>query len=1109
MAQGDDGAGFEAPDAEDLTATRAVAASHIALLEARTIAARAVLAARAADQRALRISNDLDEAYRTLAVAASRSRDEKAARLALEIRANAPLLAPPRASSALGWSDYRDVAIIRASNLFDAAFYAAQLPLRASVGDLVEHYVGQGWRQGLDPGPYFHTRFYLQSYPDVAADGRCPLAHYIRTGARELRSPHPLFDAAWYADLHNEVRASGLAPLEHYRREGARQLFDPHPMFSVRFYLDRHDDLAGSQDRAFDHFLTAGGPEGRTPHPMFDAEFYRAAYAPLGSRERNLLIDFLMAPAAEARRPHGAFDSAWYRAQNPDARGPNIVAAVHYLKHGAARASWPCPLFDPNWYAGELKGEPADEGLFFHYLTKGWRAGRRPHPLFDPVHYDSQASHTGMEPLAHFLTKGGFAGLAPHAAFDTAWYQRTNPHLAAEGRIPLLHYLEEGSRAGCNPNPVFDAAYYRATYDDVRDASLEPLSHYCISGEPEGRKPALLFDPKFLRAGGGPARTLEQYFKHGAASGSTHYMFDPGFYRARYADVASSPLDPLGHFIHVGAAELRDPHPLFEAAWYAARYLSEAKGGRDPVTDYLTEGWKHNKQPSRLFDPIWYRDACRARGEEIGEIDPLEHFATIGQALEINPHPLFDVSWYLSKNPEARDYPGGALGHFQVVGALFNLSPNALFNAAWYTSEYKVPEGLSAFHHYMDGGARALARPTPLFDPHWYTSVGADTPPPQDALAHYIHRGEREGRRPNPYFDPVAYNMRRAQRASQTQQNKYAPAETFAWRKDAPLGAPGSRIYVSVLAFEGDLKRAHALATALKAHDRNITIRLTLLDAPTRALSSAEDVLDEVRDLSSLNMPKLNAWLFGLTRAQAPDAVQMLVLRDLMARPDARAVVCAPVDVDVASCLDALLSPLVGAAATVPYSALRAQAPLFAVKPSIAGELFAKYLRDALAAGESIATALVEAPLELSAVHVVNVTLPATHSGNCPNAWTYDTFRNGAAITDGHRSLYRNAPTLQDRFPDPYATDNDGGFYGCSAEDGSWRGTPAASTFRHDTALAHYIEFGRAMRIAPSSQFDSGAYRGRYPDVGQDGHDPFEHYVLYGAREGRDASAPS
>ena len=83
----------------------------------------------------------------------------------------------------------RDAALLGATPLFDAAWYAAQYPDVATAGlDPRTHYLRHGARDGRNPSPAFDTAAYLAEYPDVAAAGLNPLVHYLRRGMAESRA---------------------------------------------------------------------------------------------------------------------------------------------------------------------------------------------------------------------------------------------------------------------------------------------------------------------------------------------------------------------------------------------------------------------------------------------------------------------------------------------------------------------------------------------------------------------------------------------------------------------------------------------------------------------------------------------------------------------------------------------------------------------------------------------------------------------------------------------------------------------------------------------------------------------------------------------------------
>jgi glycosyltransferase involved in cell wall biosynthesis len=56
------------------------------------------------------------------------------------------------------------------------------------------------------------------------------------------------------------------------------------------------------------------------------------------------------------------------------------------------------------------------------------------------------------------------------------------------------------------------------------------------------------------------------------------------------------------------------------------------------------------------------------------------------------------------------------------------------------------------------------------------------------------------------------------------------------------------------------------------------------------------------------------------------------------------------------------------------------------------------------------------------------------------------------------------------------------------------------------TLLAHFLRRRFDGSVSPVAEFDAAFYLARYPDVAEARVDPFEHYLLYGYREGRDPS---
>ncbi|MBW4035787.1 MAG: glycosyltransferase [Proteobacteria bacterium] len=171
----------------------------------------------------------------------------------------------------------REIAIILASGLFDAGFYAAQRPDLPTDADPMVHFCVIGWRTGRKPNPYFDPDYYRSTNPDIAAADLNPLVHYIEFGDHEGRDPSPMFHALWYRGAYG-VPQSQLALADFLNRRRTGQV-SPVPVFNPTWYLEQNPDVAATKSDPFEHFCAFGVVESRDPSPDFDIGFYRGRYA--------------------------------------------------------------------------------------------------------------------------------------------------------------------------------------------------------------------------------------------------------------------------------------------------------------------------------------------------------------------------------------------------------------------------------------------------------------------------------------------------------------------------------------------------------------------------------------------------------------------------------------------------------------------------------------------------------------------------------------------------------------------------------------------------------------------------------------------------------------
>jgi len=85
-------------------------------------------------------------------------------------------------------------------------------------------------------------------------------------------------------------------------------------------------------------------------------------------------------------------------------------------------------------------------------------------------------------------------------------------------------------------------------------------------------------------------------------------LFDPVFYRERYADIRALGVDPLEHYVLRGAHEGRQPCPLFDGVWYRNHYRDMMGSSINPLLHYIQHGGRELRDPHPDFDAAFYVD---------------------------------------------------------------------------------------------------------------------------------------------------------------------------------------------------------------------------------------------------------------------------------------------------------------------------------------------------------------------------------------------------------------------------------------------------------------------------------------------------------------------
>ena len=294
-----------------------------------------------------------------------------------------------------------------------------------------------------------------------------------------------------------------------------------------------------------------------------------------------------------------------------------------------------------------------------------------------------------------------------------------------------------------------------------------------------------------------------------AASG----FFDRAWYLAEHPDVKAVGLDPIEHYLLIGAALLRDPSPKFSTKEYLDRRPDVQASGANPLVHFLANRvpslacsrdvkapvspataqpsttsdvvlGQHRRliepdvaealRDSRLFDVRFYRQTHGIASDTDCIIDFLSHPSR-------QPSPYFDPSWYLSTYQDAAAADISAFEHYVVNGRAKGYRPSPifdgtrvdmdveamkeiitdanLFDEAWYKHRYcELLKGSDALHHYVTFGASQGCAPNGIFIPQYYQAQDPEIAAfGWNPLVHYALVGRYHRIDPHPLFDTDWY----------------------------------------------------------------------------------------------------------------------------------------------------------------------------------------------------------------------------------------------------------------------------------------------------------------------------------------------------------------
>lgn len=167
-------------------------------------------------------------------------------------------------------------------------------------------------------------------------------------------------------------------------------------------------------------------------------------------------------------------------------------------------------------------------------------------------------------------------------------------------------------------------------------------------------------------------------------------LFDPVWYRDRYADVSASDLEPLDHFCRYGDRELRSPGPDFDSAAYVLSNPDLATDQIGPFEHYLGTANQRVSQRIGAAEPT-----------------PRDFLETIRQS------GLFDDAWYRERYADIRSPEIDALSHFAFFGAKEGRDPGPNFSSLLYQIIHadRIEPGETPFEHFVKKGRSAGIEP--------------------------------------------------------------------------------------------------------------------------------------------------------------------------------------------------------------------------------------------------------------------------------------------------------------------------------------------------------------------------------------------------------------
>lgn len=120
----------------------------------------------------------------------------------------------------------------------------------------------------------FDNAWYTRNY-NYKKDFNDPILHYVLMGSKIGNNPNALFDNFWYKEQFPEIIELEMDPLIHYIKIGSFQLLPTSTQFDSKTYMENNPDIQDYRRTALAHYLNHGHLEGRFIHTHKAKQFER------------------------------------------------------------------------------------------------------------------------------------------------------------------------------------------------------------------------------------------------------------------------------------------------------------------------------------------------------------------------------------------------------------------------------------------------------------------------------------------------------------------------------------------------------------------------------------------------------------------------------------------------------------------------------------------------------------------------------------------------------------------------------------------------------------------------------------------------------------------